>query len=63
MITQSGRYSIEKFKDGNVVIYFHSRFGVMPYLALMPNELNEFVELLKSCQEQIPDIYKKAFGE
>ncbi len=63
MITKSSRYSIEKFPDGAIIIYFHSKYGIMPYLALMPNELDEFIEMLKSCQTQIPNIIKKAFGE
>ena len=55
------RYSVEKFPDGVTIVYFHSVFGVMPYIALRPDELDSFIDMLQSCQTK--NIFKEEFKE
>jgi hypothetical protein len=57
-------YSIEKFPMGGCVVFGHYSFGVVPLISL-PNskEIDDFIELLKSAQVQVPDSFKNAFKE
>ena len=55
------RYSVEHFKDDVTIVYFHSKFGVMPYLALYPEELDEFILMLQSVQTT--NAFKEEFKE
>jgi hypothetical protein len=56
------RYSVESFPDGVVVIYFHSKFGVMPYFALYPEEYNEFLDMILSAKPK-KDVFREQFKD
>jgi len=58
------KYSIEKYKDGTMIIFVHSSMGILPYLQLSgQTELKSFIKMLEGCVVEIPEVFKRAMGE
>jgi len=58
-------YSIEKYKDGSVIVFGHYSFGIMPLMMFADQEqLRKFIDLLEySLVSDIPPAFRKAFND
>ena len=60
----SPKYSIDKYKDGTMIIFVHTSMGILPHLQLSgQTELKSFIKMLEGCVVEIPEVFKRALDE